>query len=827
MLDLVLPKSLRLFLALMMLGGRLCYAGIFSINSVSQIEGSPPPANSQFQFTVTLSAGSGTVDYTTRDGTALSGASADYAPASGTLTFTAPGTKTVIVYVHTNTSIQPNRVFYVVLKNPSSGNSISTSTPYGTGTILDDDGWGFSVNDVVIAEGDAGDVTNAVFTVSLNKAYPSAATVHYATTDGTAHAGTDYTAVSGTLSFPIGAVSQTVSVPVLGNNAVDGNRTFTFDLSSPSSGTSLVDSSGTGWIIDDDGTTDPKWRVVANNGFGDTNNFNVFVFTSFKGALYAGVDHTPGQGSAQVWTSTDGKAWTRTGLVLPNTTTNVSGFLTTSLGGGILYLETPDATLGGGVYKTEDGQNWVPLNIGGFGNTSYGQVPFPDLVVYEYPPGTNDLYAGVTGEYAGSSGTNYPVQVWRIAYDASGPTAAWEKVVDFNTSSPGPLDTTIIMPEWMSIWNNTIYLTASAGFLCPTGGGARLFYTTNGAAGTWSERYLQGGYGFGDCHNVLITSLTDHTYGGIDYLYLPTRNPTFGGELWRTSDLVTFAEVDKVGGVNAFGNGTICSGLHWIHTYFGQIWQTDEAATNQYDRLWNSYDGVTWTQHNATGFGSSVTGGHPDVIGFGDSMYYGGGEGTSTGAQIWQYRVPVIQFGQTSFSVPESGGSADIPLTRTVGTKGPATVGLSFGGTAVLNTDYTASTTGPITFSDGMTSQTLTITIIPDSTCDGDKSATITLVTPREGAILGSPTVATVAITDDLPASPGSTLRASKSATVDLSWSAAYGASSYNVKRCNSGAGPCTPATIAAPTGTSYSDGSAPSNAWYTVEAANPCGATP
>ena len=57
--------------------------------------------------------------------------------------------------------------------------------------------------------------------------------MNYATANGTATAGSDYTATSGTLTFNPGVTSQTISVPIINDTAVEGNETFTVTLSDP------------------------------------------------------------------------------------------------------------------------------------------------------------------------------------------------------------------------------------------------------------------------------------------------------------------------------------------------------------------------------------------------------------------------------------------------------------------------------------------------------------------------------------------------------------------------------------------------------------------
>jgi hypothetical protein len=107
----------------------------------------------------------------------------------------------------------------------------------------------FSVSDVSVTETNAG--TNASFTVSLSPPPSSTATVSYATANGTAAAGSDYTATSGTLTFIAGQGSAVVSVPVTGDLVDEDDETFFLNLSSPSNAT-IADGQGQATIVDDD-----------------------------------------------------------------------------------------------------------------------------------------------------------------------------------------------------------------------------------------------------------------------------------------------------------------------------------------------------------------------------------------------------------------------------------------------------------------------------------------------------------------------------------------------------------------------------------------------
>src|SRR5262249_51694283 len=152
------------------------------------------------------------VHYQTADGTAKAGS--DYTAVSGTLTFP-PGTLTrpVSVPVANDGLSEANETFFVQLSN-ATGAAISDDE--GQGTIVHDDAPGsLSINDVAVAEGNAGS-TPATFTVSLSTVSGQVVTVDYTTVDGTATAGSDYTATSGTLTIPAGALSGTITVQLTG-----------------------------------------------------------------------------------------------------------------------------------------------------------------------------------------------------------------------------------------------------------------------------------------------------------------------------------------------------------------------------------------------------------------------------------------------------------------------------------------------------------------------------------------------------------------------------------------------------------------------------------
>ena len=104
---------------------------------------------------------------------------------------------------------------------------------------------------VADAEAREGTDDTIAFEVTLSRAASGTVRVDYATSDGSAQAGADYTAQSGTLTFATGETAKTIGVAVLDDAVDEGEETFTLTLSSPS-GAVIADGSATGTIENDD-----------------------------------------------------------------------------------------------------------------------------------------------------------------------------------------------------------------------------------------------------------------------------------------------------------------------------------------------------------------------------------------------------------------------------------------------------------------------------------------------------------------------------------------------------------------------------------------------
>lgn len=149
--------------------------------------------------------------------------------------------------------------------------------------MLNDGNWGPSINvsNPTIAEGNTG-MFSATFTVSLSAPPLQPVTVHYATSNGTASAGSDYQAASGTLTFAPGETSKTINVLINGDRVAEPNEAFAVNLSGATNAT-IADGQGVGTIVDDE----PRISISdVSKTEGKKNQSTLFTFTVTLSAAY-------------------------------------------------------------------------------------------------------------------------------------------------------------------------------------------------------------------------------------------------------------------------------------------------------------------------------------------------------------------------------------------------------------------------------------------------------------------------------------------------------------------------------------------------------------
>ena len=142
---------------------------------------------------------------------------------------------------------------------------------------------------------------SATVTITRTGDVADAVTVNYATSDGTATAGSDYTATSGTASFAAGATTATFPVPILTDLVTEGTETLTVTLSSPSMGVvvspatstvSITEQGLTGYALQ----TDNKLATYLLSTPGTFTN-NVAVTGLGSGEDIVGIDVRPATGA--------------------------------------------------------------------------------------------------------------------------------------------------------------------------------------------------------------------------------------------------------------------------------------------------------------------------------------------------------------------------------------------------------------------------------------------------------------------------------------------------------------------------------------------------
>lgn len=222
-----------------------------SITDVSTVE--PNSGTNLINFTVTLNTTSASVisvGFQMFNGTASG--NVDYVPRTGTLTFN-PGVtnQDISVGIRGDTIYETNETFSVNLVNPVNAILARSSA---TCTILNDDPAPVvSIGNVTLNEGNSG-TNNAAFEVRLTARTGLQISIAYATSNGTAVAGSDYLPVTGVINFAPNSFSQTqnILVPIIGDMIAESNEIFYVNLLSVSNAP-VANTTGIGTIINEDG----------------------------------------------------------------------------------------------------------------------------------------------------------------------------------------------------------------------------------------------------------------------------------------------------------------------------------------------------------------------------------------------------------------------------------------------------------------------------------------------------------------------------------------------------------------------------------------------
>jgi hypothetical protein len=545
-----------------------------------------------------------------------------------------------------------------------------------------------------VAEG-----TQALITVERTRGTTGTVSVQYATSDGTAMAGTEYQSASGTLTFGPGVVSRTFLVPTMSDTLHQPDETVLLNLTNPSSGTVLGTQSTAVLVIADHNVPGTLQFSASGYTVGEGGAATITVtrvggvasgvsvaYATAGGTAVPGANYVPAAGVLSFGAGTTSQQFTvqtlQTGVVQANLTVGVS--LSSPSGGASLGAVSSAA-----LTILEDNPVFE------FGAPGYTvSESSPTAVITVMRSGSTAGTASVsysTADGTAKDGVNYT--------HASGTL----------TFGPGATQKTFSVP----IINDTQYqptLTVLLGLSNPS---------TGAALGAQSAAVL---------------SITDDDLAGT--LSLSAGSYTTS-ETAGTATITVNRTGGAASGVTVFYttvDGTAVAGVDYLRA-FGTLTFPAGVSSQAFPvKILN--DGTL----------------HPDRS-LGIALHKpsaGATLGTpSVGTLTIQSDDPVVEFSAASYTIAEKGGAATITVNRSRKTTLPVSVAFKTSdGTATAPGDYTAAS-GTLNFAAGVTAQTFTVPVSDDALVEGTETVNLTLLNAGGGAVLGAQQTAVLSIAPD------------------------------------------------------------------------------
>jgi CSLREA domain-containing protein len=782
-----------------------------SISSVSQAEGDA--GTTTFNFVVSLSnpsAATVTVNYATANGTAVAGS--DFAAQSGTLTF-APGTtvQTIPISVLGDTTNEANENFTVVLTAPSNA---TIGTGAGTGTINNDDAApSISIGDVTLAEGNSG-TTAFSFPVTLSAPSALTVTVNYATASGSAVAPGDFTAASGTVTFAPGVTSQTISVPVVGDTTNEANETFTVQLSTPANA-SITDGSATGTITNDDGIPALSIGDVSQaEGNSGTTSFTFDVTLSAASGQTVTIDYATSNGSAIAgidYAATSGTLTFAPGVTSQQVTVLVNGDTTNEPNETFnITLSTPvNATISDstalGTIVNDDGA--PALNIGDVsqaegnsGTTSFMftvtlSAPSEQTVLIDYATANGSAVAG--SDYGATSGTltfapgvtsqTITVPVTGDVVNEASETFTVTLANPSNaTVADGSATGTIVNDDGVPAISiagasqnegnsGTTSMPFNVTLSAPSEQTVTVNYSTvNGNAVAASDYTAATGtvtFALGMTSQTINIPIAGDTVSEIDetfsvVLSSPSNATITTGNATGTivdDDAVPSVSIDSVSQAEG-SSGTSNFAFTVSLSQASERTVTVSYATSDGSAMAGSdYTATSGTVTFAPGVTSQtinvpVSGdttkeaSETFIVALSSPVNATLGTATGTGTIVDDDNAPVLAIDSVSQAEGNS-GSTSFTFTVTLSQPSGETVTVNYAtanGTATAGEDYGA-TSGTLTFTPGVTSQTITVPVTGDVTSEANETFTVTLSSATNAPIGTANGTGTIVNDDSVP----------------------------------------------------------------------------
>jgi hypothetical protein len=249
-------------------------------------------------------SGSSSVNFATSDGTATAGS--DYTATSGAINF-GPGelSKLISIPIIDDRLFEGGpETFNFTLSNPSSGVILAAPSTASI-TLSDNDGKPglfVAATSLRVVEGNSG-TTNITVNASLSNPTFQDVTLDFATANGTATAGSDYVAASGTITIPSGSQSATITIPITGDTTVEPDEFFTVTLSNATNVSIISVPIATVTIANDDATvqlSNTAFNVNEGAGFATVSVTRVGDTSTTATVLYSTTDTAGLQGCTVV-----------------------------------------------------------------------------------------------------------------------------------------------------------------------------------------------------------------------------------------------------------------------------------------------------------------------------------------------------------------------------------------------------------------------------------------------------------------------------------------------------------------------------------------------
>jgi hypothetical protein len=688
-------------------------------------------AGPSITITVTRTAGSlgaVSVDYATSDGSATAGS--DYTFTSGTLNFGDGVTlQEFVVPILDDTDYEGDETVNLALSNASGGASLGSPTN-AVLTIVENDpappAGSITLSSATYGVSEAGGA--ATINVIRSSGSFGTVSVDYATSDGSATAGVDYSATAGTLTFADGILAQSFDIPVLDDAIYEGDETVHINLSNVTGGASLGTPASAVLTIQEDDPIPPAGSLQFSAAAYqvDENAGSILISVTRSGGSFGAVtvDYTSSDGSA-----TAGSDYTFSSGTLSFADGEVSKTFSVDILDDTQY--EGDETLSLALSNTT-------------GGASLGIPAAAVLTIKENdptPPAGSLQFSGAAYSAAENAGS--------VLITVSRTGGSFGAVsVDYASSD--------------------ISATAGSDYDAVNS-------TLNLADGQVSATFS-------------VTLLDDSIYEGDETLQLSLSNPGGGASLGSPAIVTLTVQEDDP--VPPAGNLTLSSATYTVNEAAGNALITVMRSGGSFGTVSVDYatgdgsatDGDDYTGVTGTlSFGNGVISQSFNIPLLDDTLYEGnetlditlsnatGGAslGTPHTAQltIEENDPPPaagsLQFSGVSYTVNEGGANAVITVTRSGGSFGSVSVDYaSADDTAAAGEDYTA-VAGTLTLTDGETSKSFTVVILDDTVYEGDEQLKLHLSNPVGGAALGTVRDAFLTIKEDDPPPPEGSLQLS------------------------------------------------------------------